>query len=285
MKLIANFVAVATLIFSVPAVGAEELNTDHLFSFNAGSDIGEPGEKEVQGGFSGRFGKAGGTYSALAPELAFQTTPVRNVEIGVAASASHFTIKNVPDLDDRNITAFSELSFGVAYRLVDRAATGLGLRISAEPHWERLDDITGEPINGYGTDFALAADRELVPERILGVLNVLYQPEVDQSRLDGTWSRETVAGLGAGLMFKAQENIFVGVESRYLRKYESLDFSAFSGQAFFLGPSVSLALSKQSWLTAGWNAQVAGRAVADGGSLDLVNFNRHEFRLAIGTEF
>lgn len=287
MKLIANFAAISALIFPALAAYAEELNTDHLFSFNAGSDVGDPGENEVQGGFSGRFGKASGTYSALAAELSFRTTPVRNVAVGMAASASHFTINNVPDLDDRNMTVFSEFSFALAYRLVDRTATGLGLTISAEPHWARVDDMTGEPINGYGTDFALAADREIVPGRIVGVVNVLYQPEVDQSRLDGTWSRETVAGIGTGLMFKAHENIFVGVEGRYLRKYETLDFGGFSGQALFLGPSVSLALSKQSWLTVGWNAQVAGRAAAAaaGGSLDLSNFNRHELRLAIGTQF
>ena len=256
-----------------------------MFSFNAGSDIGDPGEKEIQAGFFGRFGKAGGTYSALTSELSFQTTPMPNLQIGMAASASHYTIENVPGLANRNTTAFNELSFGLAYRLLDRAASGLGLTISAEPHWSRVDDVTGEPVNGYGVDFTLAADREIVPNRIVGVVNLLYQPEVDQSRLDGAWSRETVAGLGTGLMFRAGENIFVGVESRYLRKYDALDFSAFAGHAFFLGPSLSIALSKNAWLTAGWSAQIAGRAADAGGSLDLVNFSRYEVRAAIGTQF
>ena len=122
VKLFANFLALSALILAAPMVRADELDTDHMFSFNAGSDIGDPGEKEIQAGFSGRFGKASGTYSALTPELSFQTTPMPNLEIGVAASASHYTVGKVPGLVNRNTTAFNELSFGLAYRLLDRAA-------------------------------------------------------------------------------------------------------------------------------------------------------------------
>lgn len=256
-----------------------------MFSFNAGSDVGDPGEKEIQAGFLGRFAKATGAYSVLTSELSFQTTPIPNLEIGMAGSVNHYTVENVPGLTNRNTTAFNELSFGLAYRPLDRAVSGLGLTISAEPHWSRLDDVTGEPVNGYGVDFTLAADREIVPDRMVGVVNLHYQPELDQSHFDGTWSRETVVGLGTGLMFRAGENVFVGVESRYLRKYDALDFSGFAGHAFFLGPSFSIMPSKDSWLTAGWSAQIAGHAADGGGSLDLVNFSRYEIRMAIGTQF
>lgn len=169
--------------------------------------------------------------------------------------------------------------------MLDRAASGLGLTLSAEPHGSRLDDVTGEPVNGYGVNLILAADREIVPNQIVGVVNLIYQPEVDQLRLDGAWSRETVAGLGTGLMFRAGDNIYIGVESRYLRKYDALDFSGFAGHAFFLGPSLSLALSKNSWLSAGWCAQIAGHGTGASGSLDLVNFSRNELRMTIGTQF
>jgi hypothetical protein len=38
-------------------------------------------------------------------------------------------------------------------------------------------------------------------------------------------------------------------------------------------------------VSAAWSVQVAGRAVADVGSLDLVNFERHQAKLRFGYNF
>jgi hypothetical protein len=41
----------------------------------------------------------------------------------------------------------------------------------------------------------------------------------------------------------------------------------------------------KSWLTVGWNAQIARHTADNGVALDLIDFSRHEFRLALGTQF
>jgi hypothetical protein len=269
----------------VPTAGAEGIDTDHLFAFNVGTDIGNPGEKEVDVGFAGRFGRNGGAYAAIESELSFQYTTTRDLVLQLAANGAYHRIKDVPGMDDRNAAAFAGLSVGLSYRLLDRARNGLGLAVSAEPSWTRVDDDTGEPVNGYSSEFVLAGDFEIVPNALVGVLNLSYEPEVSQSRADGSWSRQNTAGIGGGVMLKLREHVFAGIEARYLRRYGTLDFSSFTGQAFYLGPTVSITLTENTWLTFGWSTQAVGRAVGEPGTLDLVNFDRHRVRLAFGTTF
>jgi len=35
--------------------------------------------------------------------------------------------------------------------------------IDAESHWSRVDDVSGEPVDRYGVDLSLVADKQLVP--------------------------------------------------------------------------------------------------------------------------
>ena len=55
--------------------------------------------------------------------------------------------------------------------------------------------------------------------------------------------------------------------------------------ALFVGPTLYLQLSERSRLTAAWSFQVAGHSAAMPGSLDLVNFERHQARLIYGINF
>jgi opacity protein-like surface antigen len=279
---LAAFLASAVL---ASGARADDIETDHLFAFNSGTDIGNPGEKEVSATFNGRYGRNGGFYAAVESELSFQYTATRNLAFTLAAATDYHKIKDVPDFDDRNAAAFGGLSLQVNYRLLEREKSGVGLGISAEPRWSRVDDDSGEPITGYGSEFVLAADVEVVPNFLVGVLNVSYEPESSQSRVDDTWSQQNTLGFGGGLMLKLRDNVFAGVEGRYLRRYDSLGFSDFTGQAFYLGPTVSIALSEQAWVTVGWNMQIAGRAADGDGALDLVNFDRHQAVLTFGASF
>lgn len=283
MNSIVRSLLLTSALFANGAAQAAEIDTNNFFSFNMGTDVGDPGEKEIQAGFDSRFGRRAGSYSALAGTLSLQYTPARNFQLELSAAGVSHRIENVPGMDDRHATAFGGLSFAATYRLLDREKTGLGLAVMAEPFWARVDDDTGEPINGYGAEFTLAMDKEIVENRLVGVFNVSYAPAASQSRLDATWSHENLFGLSGGLMLRLGDNVFGGIEARYLRQYETLGFSGFAGEAFYLGPSLSVSLSKNAWLTVGWNAQIAGRAANESGALDLTNFSRHEVRLAFGT--
>src|SRR5258706_7743207 len=67
-------IGLAVLVAAGPAHGAggkradkaEEGDTEHMFGFTEGSDIGEAGEKELQTDSTSRFGKPGGDNTAAA---------------------------------------------------------------------------------------------------------------------------------------------------------------------------------------------------------------------------
>jgi len=48
---------------------AGEVDTEHMFGFTEGSDIGEAGEKELETDSTGRFGKVNGSYNTVATAL------------------------------------------------------------------------------------------------------------------------------------------------------------------------------------------------------------------------
>jgi hypothetical protein len=104
-------------------------------------------------------------------------TAVQNLRLEVSATGVYYDIVGVPGLDDRRQGAFDGLSFDMRYRILDRAHAPFGLMIDAEPRWGRVDQVSGEPVDRYGVDLALVADKELVPNRIVAAFNRLYLPE------------------------------------------------------------------------------------------------------------
>jgi hypothetical protein len=280
-------ITAVVLAFGVGSVAAHAggIETEHLFGFTIGTDVGDVGEKEIEGGTAARVGKRSGSYSALSQTLSLEYTPTQNLRLEVTAAGAHHDIVGVPQLDDRRRPAFDGLSFDMRYRLLDRAHAPFGLTINAEPHWGRVDETSGEPVDRYGVDLTLAADKEIVPDRIVAAFNLLYMPEISRSRISGIWSREATVGVATALMAQVRPGIFVGTEARYLRSYEGLGLDRFEGHALFLGPTVFARLSERAWIALAWSFQVAGRSVEDKSSLDLTNFERHQAILKFGVSF
>src|ERR1700751_4272378 len=82
-------VLAAILSFStlVPVgIHAEEIDTEHLFGFMIGTDIGSIGEREFQSQTTGRFSKAGGDYRAVNQEFELELVPVDNFRIELGSS-------------------------------------------------------------------------------------------------------------------------------------------------------------------------------------------------------
>ncbi|MEW6152144.1 MAG: hypothetical protein AB1745_29540, partial [Pseudomonadota bacterium] len=93
---------VGCVIALTPArTSAEEgFDTEHIFGFMIGSDVGNVGEREFQTQTTGRLGKGGGTYRALEHEVEIEVVPLPNFRIEVGGTASLHDITGVPDLDD-----------------------------------------------------------------------------------------------------------------------------------------------------------------------------------------
>ena len=270
----------------IPAVArTETIETEHLFGFTIGSDVGEVGERELEGSVTGRFSKQTGTYDAGSGTTSVEFVPIPNLRTEFTALVNSYDILGVSGLADQRYTAFGGFSADIRYRLLDRASAPFGFAIGAEPHWGRADDVTGEPASQYGVDFVAAADWEVIPNRVVAAFNLLYQPQATRVKLTGIWSQESTAGVAFAVMAQVHSGIFVGGEARYLRQYDGFGLDSLAGQAFFVGPTVYFKLSKRAWMTIAWSAQVAGHATAVAGSLDLVNFERQQARLLFGVNF
>jgi hypothetical protein len=282
---LSRIAALVLFVWTSPPVRADKIDTEHLFAFTIGTDPGELGEKEIEGQSTGRFGKRDGSYTGLSQVLSAEFTPVENLRLEVSAASIYHDIGGVTGLNDRRRGGWQALSLDVRYRLLDREQTSFGLLIDAEPRWGRIDETSGEPVNHYGIDLAIAIDKELIPNRVVVAFNALYGPEVSQSRTTDITSHESTLGFSAALMTQVRPGIFVGGEARYFRRYEGLSLDTFAGHAVFLGPTIYANLSEHSWVAAGWSTQVAGRAADYAGWLDLTNFERHQARLLFGFTF
>jgi hypothetical protein len=274
------------VLATVPtAARSTPIETEHLFGFTIGSDVGEVGERELEGSVTGRFAKQTGSYNAADGTMSVEYVPIPNLRTELTGAFVGYDIAGVSGLADQHYAAFGGLSADIRYRFLDRAAAPFGLAIGGEPHWGRADEVTGEPVSRYGVDFVAAADWEVIPDRVVAAFNLLYQPETMRSKLTGTWSQESTAGVAMAVMAQLRSGIFVGGEARYLRKYDGLGLDTFAGQGFFIGPTLYVKLSEKAWIAAAWSAQVAGQAATSAGSLDLVNFERHQARLLFGVNF
>jgi hypothetical protein len=270
----------------IPTGGHSELiETEHLFGFTIGTDVGDVGDREIEGSVAGRFAKQAGRYDAASSTISAEFVPIKNLRTEFTAAAVGYDIAGVSGFADQRYAAFGGLSADIRYRILDRATAPFGFAIGAEPHWGRADDVTGDPVSQYGSDFVAAADWEIIPERVVAALNLIYQPETERSKLTGTWSQQSTAGVALAVMAQVKSGIFVGGEARYLRQYDGFGLDMFAGQGFFIGPTIYFKLSERAWITAAWSAQVAGQATTVAGPLDLVNFERRQARLLFGVSF
>ena len=278
----------AILCFStlVPAcVYAEEIDTEHLFGFTIGTDVGSVGEREFQSQTTGRFSKTAGNYRAVNQELELEFVPVNNFRIEVGGSFASYDIYGVPGFTDRSQLDWQGASLDLRYKLFDRKSAPFGLTFALETRADRFDDITAAPARKYGTELTMALERELIPNRVVAAFNLLYEPE--WTHLFGTVvaEQESTAGVAVAVMTQIRAGFLIGGEVRYLRKYSGIGFDDFAGQALFVGPTAYWQLSERSRLTLAWSPQLWGRPAGSIATLDLVNFERHQARVIFGVNF
>ncbi|HWX08258.1 MAG TPA: hypothetical protein VN065_20685 [Bradyrhizobium sp.] len=264
---------------------AEAIDTEHLFAFMIGTDVGDVGEREFQNQTTGRFAKSTGSYRALTEAAEFEYVPIKNFRAEFSAVAASYDIGGVAGFDDLRQTGVQGVALDLRYRLLDKDAAPFGLTFAAETHADRMDETSGQHVRAYGTDFALAFDRELIPNRLVTAVNLLYQPQWTNFLATGGTEHDATIGVAWAMMAQVKPGLLVGGEARYLRKYEGFGLDIFAGQALFVGPTIFIRLSERSRLTAAWSFQVSGRSAAMTGSLDLVDFERHQARVIYGIDF
>src|SRR3979409_711416 len=168
-------VCIATLL---PVGGhAEGIDTEHLFGFMIGTDVGNVGEREFQSQTTGGFSKNGGHYRAISQELELELVPAKNFRIEIGSAFASHDINGVPDFEDRRQLAWQGASLDLRYRFLDRDIAPVGLTFALEGHVHGIDEATAAVVRNYGTELTLAFDRELVPNFVVAALNLIYQPD------------------------------------------------------------------------------------------------------------
>jgi hypothetical protein len=287
--------AVAALFLLATVFGARaqstadvfhEAESKYLFGFVDGSDIGNEGEKAVEYEATGSFGKRGGHYAATEHEWAFEHVLTQNFSYEVSAHGLSHSISGVENLDDRNSTQFSGASAKLRYLIIGRGpGSPVGLTISAEPEWSRIDGTDGTQTRAYAAAFKLVADTELIGNRLYAAINLIYEPEVAKPSGADVWERASSLGVALGLAYRVTPTLALGVGAEYDRAYDGLAFQTLTGEALFLGPTVQINITRKILLAAAFSAQVAGRAVDDPRTLDLTNFSRYRANLKLEFEF
>jgi hypothetical protein len=278
----------AILILStfLPAcLHAEDIDTEHLYAFTIGTDVGSVGEREFQTQTTGRFAKAAGSYRAVGEQLELEFVPANNFRVEVGSLFSWYNINGVPGLEDRSQLNWQGASLDLRYRLLDRRTAPFGLTLALETQARQIDELTGAFTQNYATELTAAFERDLIPDRLVAAFNLFYEPEWNRAFPTGLAEQESTGGAAIGLMTRLLPDFLVGGEARYIRKYEGSGLGNFVGQAFFVGPTGYWQLSERSRLTLAWSAQLWGKPAGSSAALDLINFERHQARLIFGFNF
>src|SRR5262245_14142386 len=195
-------VAVVSLAALLPACAhSEGIDTEHLFGFMIGADVGSVGEREFQSETTGRFAKDGGRYRAVGQEFELEFVPVRNFRIEIGSAFAGHDIRSVPGLEDVRQLAWQGVSADLRYRYLDRDSAPFGLTLAAESQLGRIDDISGAGVRNFETEFRLAFDRDLIPNQAVAAFNMIYRPQWTRFVATGAAEQESTVGAALGVMW------------------------------------------------------------------------------------
>lgn len=266
-----------------------EVETKYIFGFTEGSGIGLEGEKEFSVDTVGRIGKSGGQYFASETKLEYEFTPNQYVQFELGPFVSMHKIVDVDGLDNRNRVDFGGFFGEIRTILLDRGPTSpLAVTLSAEPEWRRIDETSGERVSNVELEVKVNADLELIAKRLYLGFNLLYEPEAthDPDRVGAGWMTESKAGVSAAVSYRIVPSVFLGVEAWYLRHHNGTWLNNFTGDAWFVGPTLYAQINRKMFVSAAWNAQVSGRDVDDpDAKFNTSEFTRHRAKLKLAVEF
>lgn len=257
---------------------AHGVETESLFGFVSGSDIGRAGERHLTFFYDTHFGKRGGTFRAQQPKLELGYNPTDRLHVAFEVWGDRYKIRDVPEFDDRNRWGGgAAIEFKV--RLAKRGqGSPFGMALLVAPHVSNSEHHSGEPARHYAFELGLMTDVELVKDRLFAAFNLLYEPARVRAKGEDRWEKESLFGVSGALMARLAPAVFVGGEVQYFRAYEGFALNEFHGHALYVGPALTVQTGAHSTFTLAWAAQVAGRSAHEGGHLDLDHFERHRVR-------
>jgi hypothetical protein len=249
-------------------------------------DVGNKGDLGFANELTGSRGKREGSYRWLSNKMELGYTFAENWWIAGSAFISYNRVHGVPDLPERDATAFEGLSFEIKHRVIERSLSNpFAVTLSIEPFrsWIDIADGTGMRADGYGAAFKIYTDAVIVPDRIYWAFNAVWLPFRQQATDDrSVWWEGSATSLSTALTFQPLKNLFVDAEVRQLVNYGSTFFDERLGYAYYLGPTLLWKITDKIAFNATWQPQIAGHSIYNPTlRYDLDNFDRAQFRFKL----
>ena len=255
----------------------DAVDTEHIFGFAEGADIGVQGDRELEITATGLAGKTG-QYAGVQNETAFRYGVTNDFRASIGLLTDYHAISGVPGLADlHSLNVTSGVSSEFRWQFLDRFNSPLDLTLSFEPQWLHIDDISGQNQQSYVLPVRILADMALIPEKTFVAFNLSYLPTF--AHIGGTWQQQNPFEIALDASTAIPGNGFLGVE---IRQSTLNQHGFFSGRALFVGPSLFFRLSKAIVVKVAWEAQIPAET---GGRADLVNYERQEFRVQFAWDF
>jgi hypothetical protein len=280
--------AVVVLYFAAPIlVGqakAADADTEHMFGFSEGSDIGHRGETEAEFETIGRFGRVANAYSAITTNAELKHVVTDQLRVSGAVAFSQFDISGLAGTSDQDRLVVDRISSELRYRVLDRTRQPIGLTFIATPFFGLVNPGTGAGADRYGATLIAAADKALVPDRLFAAFNLGYAFESDRLYANGQYLNSSTLSVNLAASARLAPWLYLGAETRYLQDYGGMTPDLFAGQALYLGPVFYLPVARGFSISGAWNFQAWGQASGAGGNLDLANFERQQVKLRLSID-
>ncbi len=234
-----------------PEAGKEKVETEHIFGFTEGTDIGRKGEQEFESTTVGRFGAAG-RYTGIPNKSAYRNVLFDGFRLSFAALSDYYSIHSMPAPADRNRAGFSGVASELRWQFSDRSQYPIGISVSLMPEYRWIEEVSGANVQSYAMPAVLALDGALIPGKAFWAFNLIYDPQL--TRAEGKWERGTQLEASGAASYAVMPDVFLGAELRSLAWDEQ---GATLSRGLFAGPSLYVQLSKDMAIKVAWSAEIA----------------------------
>jgi hypothetical protein len=250
-----------------------EIDTEHIFGFAEGSDIGAKDEREIEGVTVGSFGKIG-SYNNVDNETSFRYGAADHLRLSFGTLTDYYDIHSVPGLSDRSDATFSGLITELRWNMVDRRISPFGMSLSINPQWRQFDPVSGAKNENVAVPVTLLIDKELVPNKFFAAFNLIYGPSFQ--RVTGGWEHDDALTAIMSGAYAVMPNVLLGAEVRHENYAPNGTLDA---HALYIGPSLFFRVSESLSFKLAWAAQIPDLGAT---TLDLGTYQRQqaEFQFA-----
>jgi hypothetical protein len=258
------------------ALSADRFDTEHIFGFAEGSDIGPPGEAEIESFTVGSFGATGGNFT-IGNDTSARYTLSEQLRLSVGALTDYFHVGGVPGLLGHGAAEFSGVTTEARWNILNWRTSPFGMSLSIDPEWRRADAASARQDGNYGVTTALLIDKEVIPETFFAALNLIHSASF--LPFGGKWEHDDAFSVIVSGAYAITPDLVVGAEIIHENLAQNGSLNA---HALFVGPQLFLRLNKDVTASMAWAVQIPDAAARQ---LDVVNFERHQLGLRFAYDF